>query len=194
MRALIGPQLDANAQPRDCRKTRDLTPCCARRAWQRSLKPVTPTTHCRSVRPRLVNCRIFPGHSKEEIRQALQRIVADDKLKISSTWRRIKRRHDTAPDDKSLAPPTIRRRLAEGAGSNLDANVARCSRDSGNGNGRVGQHLHARGAGIPSYGVSGVAIDRDDMRAHGRDERLRISSFYEGLDFYGRLLKLLTSH
>jgi acetylornithine deacetylase/succinyl-diaminopimelate desuccinylase-like protein len=39
-------------------------------------------------------------------------------------------------------------------------------------------------AGIPSYGVSGIALDNDDIRAHGKDERLPVESFYRGLDFY----------
>ena len=47
-------------------------------------------------------------------------------------------------------------------------------------------------AGIPSYGVSGVALDQDDVRAHGKDERVRISSFYDGVEFYYRYLKALT--
>jgi len=48
-------------------------------------------------------------------------------------------------------------------------------------------------AGIPTYGVSGVALDQDDVRAHGKDERVRISSFYDGVEFYYRYLKELTS-
>jgi len=53
--------------------------------------------------------------------------------------------------------------------------------------------VYTNAAGLPSYGVSGVAIDMDDVRAHGRDERLRVESFYQGLDFYYRYLKALTS-
>jgi acetylornithine deacetylase/succinyl-diaminopimelate desuccinylase-like protein len=48
-------------------------------------------------------------------------------------------------------------------------------------------------AGIPSYGVSGVAIDRDDVRMHGKDERVRVASFDAGLDFYRDFLIALTS-
>jgi acetylornithine deacetylase/succinyl-diaminopimelate desuccinylase-like protein len=46
-------------------------------------------------------------------------------------------------------------------------------------------------AGMPSYGVNGVAIDQDDIRAHGKDERVRVSSYYEGVEFYYRYLKAL---
>jgi len=38
-------------------------------------------------------------------------------------------------------------------------------------------------AGIPAYGVSGIFVDEDDIRAHGRDERVLVKSFYDGLDF-----------
>jgi acetylornithine deacetylase/succinyl-diaminopimelate desuccinylase-like protein len=47
-------------------------------------------------------------------------------------------------------------------------------------------------AGIPSYGISGVAIKRDDSRAHGRDERVGVDSFYDGVEFYYLFLKELT--
>jgi len=48
-------------------------------------------------------------------------------------------------------------------------------------------------AGIPTYGISGEAIDRDDIRAHGKDERIRQDSFYRAVDFYYRFLKAVTS-
>jgi acetylornithine deacetylase/succinyl-diaminopimelate desuccinylase-like protein len=48
--------------------------------------------------------------------------------------------------------------------------------------------------GIPSYGISGVALDQDDVRAHGKDERVRVSSFYDGVEFYYRYLKALTGN
>jgi len=46
---------------------------------------------------------------------------------------------------------------------------------------------------MPTYGISGTAIDRHDVRAHGQDERLGVESFYSGVDFYYRFLKAVTS-
>ena len=46
---------------------------------------------------------------------------------------------------------------------------------------------------MPSYGFSGIAIDHDDIRAHGKDERVRVYAFYDGVEFYYRYLKALTS-
>ena len=48
-----------------------------------------------------------------------------------------------------------------------------------------------RAIGIPSYGVSGIMGDPEDIRSHGRDERMRIKSFFDGQEFLLRLTKLL---
>jgi len=53
--------------------------------------------------------------------------------------------------------------------------------------------VYTSAAGLPDYGISGEAIDRDDIRAHGKDERIRIESFYRAVDFYYRYLKAVTS-
>ena len=54
--------------------------------------------------------------------------------------------------------------------------------------------LYLRNAGIPTYGVSGLFNDVDDVRAHGKDERIGIDSFYEGQEFLYRLVKELSSN
>ena len=48
-----------------------------------------------------------------------------------------------------------------------------------------------RSAGIPTYGHSEVAVDVDDERAHGRDERIAVKSFHEGSEYMYRLVKRL---
>ena len=53
--------------------------------------------------------------------------------------------------------------------------------------------LYLRQQGIPVYGVSGLFGDVDDVRAHGRDERILIRSFHEGQEFLYRLVKALSS-
>ena len=40
--------------------------------------------------------------------------------------------------------------------------------------------LYFRQAGIPIYGVSGLFGDMDDVRAHGRDERMGVKEFFDG--------------
>ena len=139
----------------------------------------------------LVNCRILPGHSAEEVRQDLVQIVDD--ARITVRWEdNAGELHDTAPDDKTLPPPPIKPELLNA----LDEVSAQLwpgapvipEMETGASDG-----IYTNAAGMPTYGVSGVAIDRDDVRAHGRDERLRVDAFYGGLDFYGRVLRALTT-
>ncbi|MDQ6612172.1 MAG: M20/M25/M40 family metallo-hydrolase, partial [Gemmatimonadota bacterium] len=46
-----------------------------------------------------------------------------------------------------------------------------------------------RAVGIPTYGVSGIFSAPGETNAHGRDEKLRVKSYYEGLDFLYQLVK-----
>jgi acetylornithine deacetylase/succinyl-diaminopimelate desuccinylase-like protein len=51
--------------------------------------------------------------------------------------------------------------------------------------------LHLRNAGIPTYGVAALGEDADDVRAHGRDERIRVKDFYNQVEYWYRLLRAL---
>jgi acetylornithine deacetylase/succinyl-diaminopimelate desuccinylase-like protein len=47
-------------------------------------------------------------------------------------------------------------------------------------------------AGLPTYTFGGIAVDRDDVRAHGRDERLAVPEFYKWNGFFYRYVRELT--
>ncbi len=51
---------------------------------------------------------------------------------------------------------------------------------------------YLRNAGIPTYGHSGMANDINDVRAHGKDERVPVKSFYRGEEYLYRLVKMLS--
>jgi acetylornithine deacetylase/succinyl-diaminopimelate desuccinylase-like protein len=190
MQAVLGKTLDAAAAERlakDARFNSILRTTCVPTKLEAG--------HANNALPQraraLVNCRIFPGHSKEQIRQDLVRIVADRKLKVMFVANDGSL-HDAAPEEKTPAPPPIRADVLKALdrisaqlwhGVPVIAEMETGASDS----------IYTNAAGLPSYGVSGVAVDRNDYRAHGRDERLRVSAFYEGLDFYGRVLRMLTS-
>jgi len=53
---------------------------------------------------------------------------------------------------------------------------------------------YLREAGIPTYGIQGFFFDRDDIRFHGRDERMSAQSFYEGQTFLYELVKILAKN
>ena len=54
--------------------------------------------------------------------------------------------------------------------------------------------LYIRNAGIPVYGVTGIFVAVNDNREHGKDERILVSSFQDGLKFAYELIKRLGSH
>jgi acetylornithine deacetylase/succinyl-diaminopimelate desuccinylase-like protein len=53
--------------------------------------------------------------------------------------------------------------------------------------------IYTSAVGMPTYGISGIAIDIDDTRAHGRDERVGVASFYKGNLFFYRYIKAVTT-
>ena len=143
-----------------------------------------------------VNCRILPGHSAEEVRQELIKAFDDPKgvdtkitVRYVDSFGNIS---DSASDRKSLPPPPLRRDVfgpLEKITSELWPGIPVIPEMATG----ASDGVYTMGAGIPTYGIAGIAIDRDDIRAHGRDERLGVESYYKGVDFYYRYLKAVTS-
>jgi acetylornithine deacetylase/succinyl-diaminopimelate desuccinylase-like protein len=138
-----------------------------------------------------VNCRILPGHSREEVRQDLIKLFADPKINVSYV-NNSGRVLDSAPDAKALPPvelrPEVMAPLEKIAATMWPGAPVVPTMSTGATDG-----VYTNAAGMPTYGVSGIAIDMDDVRAHGRDERVPVKSFDEGLEFYYRYLKAVTS-
>lgn len=129
-----------------------------------------------------VNCRIFPGHSPEEIRQQLIALFGDSKLTVNyvSDGGEVS---PTAPERKAIEPPAPIKEVFDPLTRIAhqiwpDVPVLPIME-----NGATDSIYFAQ-AGIPSYGFSAVALERGDVRAHGRDERLPVDSFWKALDFY----------
>jgi acetylornithine deacetylase/succinyl-diaminopimelate desuccinylase-like protein len=126
-----------------------------------------------------LNCRILPWHTPEEVQRALAATIADERVEIAMS------------DENQASPPTPLDPDVMGAIEEITAamwpgvpvvpTMSTGATDS----------LFFRARGIPAFGVSGIFGDIDDVRAHGRDERVLVSSFYEGLDFLGRLVREL---
>jgi len=138
-----------------------------------------------------VNCRIFPGHSQEEIRLTLVKLFNDPKLSVR-TRNSAGEVADHGADRKPMAPAPLRddvmNALRGVAGKLWPGAAVIPIMEVG-----ASDSVYTSNSGIPSYGICGVAIDRDDERAHGKDERVRVDSFYKGLEFYYLFLKALTS-
>jgi acetylornithine deacetylase/succinyl-diaminopimelate desuccinylase-like protein len=139
-----------------------------------------------------VNCRILPGHSLEETRLALEKIVADPKIKVQ-----FRENNDQimehGSDRHSYMPAAPRKDVFDA----LDKIVAEMwpgipvlpSMSTGASDG-----VYTNAAGMPTYAISGEQYDRDDIRAHGKDERTGVQAFYRGVDFYYVFLKAVTEN
>ena len=138
-----------------------------------------------------VNCRIFPGHSQEEIRLQLIKLFNDPKLTVRYRGDNGELT-DHGSDRKAMAPPPLRddvmNSLRSVAAKLWPGYVVLPIMEPG-----ASDSIYTMNAGIPSYGISGVAIERSDDKAHGRDERVRMDAYYKGAEFYYQFLKALTT-
>jgi acetylornithine deacetylase/succinyl-diaminopimelate desuccinylase-like protein len=126
-----------------------------------------------------VNCRIMPGEPPDEVKTTLLGVLADDHIAVRQIGEPV------------LSEPSLLHDEIMGAIAKLSAEfwpgapvVPVMSAGATDGS-------YLRNAGIPTYGHSGLAGDIDDVRAHGRDERVLVSSFFAGHEYLYRLVKLL---
>lgn len=190
MKAILKTPLDEAAAARLSQDTQDnailRTTCVATRL---------NAGHANNALPQLaqaiVNCRILPGHSAAEVQKTLNDIVADPKVVIKYIGA-IGGVMDHASDTQSYAPPPLNPEVIEPLvkiskemwpGAPVIPTMATGASDA----------VYTMPAGLPTYGVSGIAIDKDDGRMHGKDERLRVESFRQGLDFFYKYLKAVAS-
>ena len=127
-----------------------------------------------------VNCRMLPGEDPAAVEKTLIRVVADTAVHLT-------------PTDTAIQSPSSP--LRADLFSTIDASVKSVwgpmpvvpIMETGATDG-----LYLRNAGMPVYGLSGLFISIDDVRAHGKDERILITAFDQGLDFTNDQLKRLT--
>jgi len=140
-----------------------------------------------------VNCRILPGHSPEEVRQELVQVVADPTVKVRYYNFLTEQLEDVAPNVRGYAPPPLRPDVVKPLekiaakmwpGAPVVPAMAVGASDS----------IYTNAAGLPTYMVSGSALARDDIRAHGQDERLGVRAFYNAVDFFYDYLKAVVSY
>ena len=125
----------------------------------------------------LVNCRILPGETPAEVQAVLVRAIANEAVKVTPI-------DSGKPGKASLLTPMIMTPVEKVTqrlwpGVPVIPEMATGATDG----------WSLRDAGIPTYGVSGIPIDVDDERAHGRDERIMVKSFYDGVEYMYQLVK-----
>jgi acetylornithine deacetylase/succinyl-diaminopimelate desuccinylase-like protein len=127
----------------------------------------------------LVNCRALPGHAQADVEAQLVAAVADPGVEVTAK----RKRESSAPAaiDADFLALVTRLAAKQWPGTPVIPILGTGATDS----------TYFRLAGIPAYGVSGLFDDIDDYRAHGRDERLGVAQFYDGLTFLRRLVREL---
>ena len=127
----------------------------------------------------VVNCRIIPSETPAQIKAELVRVVNDDSVRVTA----INEGSAAVPTPSPLTPEIVQ--PVENVTRKLWPGVPVIPvMDTGASDGAF-----LRAAGIPTYGVSGVFVDIDDTRAHGRDERIIVKSFYDGVEYMYQLVR-----
>ena len=137
-----------------------------------------------------VNCRIFPGEDPQEILKTLERVSGDPKVKISMV-------KQTDPEGRVVpvvaVPPSplldeLTRAMEKTLSSKWPGIPLVATMSTGATDGK-----YTRIAGIPTYGISCMFFDRQDDRSHGKDERVEVQDFYDGVAFNYKLIGELSS-
>jgi acetylornithine deacetylase/succinyl-diaminopimelate desuccinylase-like protein len=126
-----------------------------------------------------VNCRMLPQDSLQNVQSTLKRVLADDRITVSVVG-------EAVPAPASAINPAIVQKLEALSGKLYGGLPIVPVMDTGASDGK-----YLRIAGIPAYGVPGVFEDVDDDRAHGKDERIGVKDFYDGVDFYYEFIRSL---
>ena len=128
-----------------------------------------------------VNCRIVPTSSEEEVRSMLIRVIGDTGVRVARRPTEIAERFGAAPSPVEPQLLAATAALTKQMWGNIPVIP---TMSTGATDGRL-----LRAAGIPTYGVSGIFSVPGENNAHGRDEKLRVKSFYEGLEFLDQLVR-----
>jgi acetylornithine deacetylase/succinyl-diaminopimelate desuccinylase-like protein len=136
-----------------------------------------------------INCRILPGHSPAEVQRHIMQALADPSIEIRYCSSQGK--CGAAPESTG-APPVVLLPVVLRALQTVTAQLWPGVPILGEMETGYSDSTYMFGAGLPAYGITGVGIDEDDVRAHGKDERLRASAFHDGLQFFYLFLRAIS--
>ena len=129
----------------------------------------------------VVNCRILPGMPPADVQRTIVQVLADTAIAVTV-------RQETPASPASALTPAIMGPIERTAAQLFPGVTIIPDMSTGATDG-----LFTRNAGIPTYGTGALFGDPNDERAHGRDERVGVTAFYDAVEFWYRLLKALTS-
>ena len=127
-----------------------------------------------------INCRIMPGENVDQIKTTLERVLADEQISVTQLG--VPTLSSPSPLSDAILGPITRSSAEFFPGAVVLPTMSPGATD--------GSYL--RNAGIPTYGHSGLAGDIHEFRAHGKDERVLVKSFFTGSEYLYRLTKALS--
>jgi acetylornithine deacetylase/succinyl-diaminopimelate desuccinylase-like protein len=127
-----------------------------------------------------VNCRMLPGTPSDDVQRTLTNVVNDTAALITVV-------SPAVPSPASPLVPEIMGPIERVTKRMWNIPVVPVM-ETGATDG-----LYLRNAGVPVYGVSGVFVDVDDIRSHGKDERIGVQDFYDGAEYIYQLVKEVSS-
>lgn len=130
-----------------------------------------------------VNCRIFPGHSKDAIMAELQRVVGDPAVKWSEPSADDSVASPASPMNPALVASFEKALAASWGKVPVFPAMASGASDS----------MWYRTLGVPSYAASPSFSKNSDDYAHGLNERVSLANIKPGLAFYVTLLSDLAA-
>ncbi len=128
-----------------------------------------------------VNCRLLPDDTREAVQAELARVVADPTIQITVT--QPSEPSPPSPLRADVVGPVERIAKQMWPGATMVPEMSTGATDG----------LFVRNGGIPVYGVGAIFEEANDVRAHGRDERVGVEPFHQAVSFWYQLLKALTS-
>ena len=128
-----------------------------------------------------VNCRIMPGVDAADVERALRDLTQDPSISVKTVYAPVPSGPSPLRDDLLS---TIERLASEFWKDPLVVPSMETGATDG---------LFLRNVGVPVYGVGAIAINPEDQRSHGLDERVPVRSVYAAREFWYRMLKALTS-
>ena len=137
-----------------------------------------------------VNCRIFPGEDPETVRKTLEKVAANPKVTVSIVPYKDDRGNviPTVPVPPSPLLPEVVQAEEKTVQSFWPGLPVVSTMSTGATDGRF-----LRIAGIPTYGIACMFFEVNDNRAHGKDERVGVKDFYDGVEVAYQLIKNLSS-
>jgi len=126
-----------------------------------------------------VNCRIFPGVPASDVEATLRRVVDNEAIEFRTTY-------DVTESPISELREDVLDAVSEAVNSRYPEVQLLAYMESGGTDG-----MHFRRAGVPTWAVSGIFMNPDEMYAHGLNERVPIKAFYDGLDHWSVIIHRL---